>query len=82
MQILHERFGEADVILSIRISRVNGNLILSQSQYIQKVLKKFNVSDCSVVSTLRDPSEIMLPNDGNVVSQLEYVLVIDVSCML
>ena len=60
--------GEADVILCIRIKRDNETLILSQSHYIENVLKKFNVSDCSFVSTPMDPSEKNLTNDGNVVS--------------
>lgn len=63
---------EADVILGIRIKREKGKLILSQSHYIEKLLKKFNVNDVStsLYSTPMDPSVKLLPNEGNAVSQL------------
>nr|GEZ30424.1 zinc finger, CCHC-type [Tanacetum cinerariifolium] len=57
--------GEADVILAI-----------SQSHYIKKVLKKFNYSDCTPVSTSLDTCEKLMPNRGLAVSQLEYSRVI------
>ena len=68
--------GEADVILGIKIKRDNGKLILSQSHYIEKVLKKFNNYDCSLVSTPMDPSLKLLPNGDKSISQLEYARVI------
>ncbi|CAM8957494.1 unnamed protein product [Rhodiola kirilowii] len=37
--------GEAEVILGIRIKRVEGGLALTQSHYIENVLKKFNYID-------------------------------------
>ena len=66
--------GEADVILGIRIKREQGKLILSQSHYIEKVLKKFNVSEKStfLYSTPMDPSIKLVPNEGIAISQLEY----------
>ncbi|CAA7058381.1 unnamed protein product [Microthlaspi erraticum] len=39
--------GEADVILGIRIKRDNGRICLSQSHYVEKVLKKFNYLNCA-----------------------------------
>ncbi|CAM8974416.1 unnamed protein product [Rhodiola kirilowii] len=68
--------GEADVILGIRIKRKNKGLALSQSHYVEKVLKKFNCLNCSPVSTLMDPSVKLLPNTGEAVSQVEYSQVI------
>ncbi|CAM8903498.1 unnamed protein product [Rhodiola kirilowii] len=68
--------GEADVILGIRIKRENKGLALSQSHYVEKVLKKFNYLNCSPVSTPMDPSVKLLPNAGEAVSQLEYSQVI------
>ncbi|CAM8999921.1 unnamed protein product [Rhodiola kirilowii] len=68
--------GEADVILGIRIKRENKGLALSQSHYVEKVLKKFNYLNCSPVSTPMDPSAKLLPNTGEAVSQLEYSQVI------
>ncbi|GJY98389.1 zinc finger, CCHC-type containing protein [Tanacetum coccineum] len=68
--------GEADVILGIRIKHESNGITISQSHYIEKVLKKFNYFDCSPVSTLMDTSEKLMPNNGQAVSQLEYSRVI------
>ncbi|GKA72409.1 zinc finger, CCHC-type containing protein, partial [Tanacetum coccineum] len=46
--------------------------MLSQSHYIEKVLKKLNYFDCAPVSTPMDTSEKLMPDNGQVVSQLEY----------
>ncbi|GJR88582.1 zinc finger, CCHC-type containing protein [Tanacetum coccineum] len=43
--------GEADVILRIRIKRENKGLAITQSHYIEKILKKFNCEGCGRVST-------------------------------
>ncbi|CAM8929486.1 unnamed protein product [Rhodiola kirilowii] len=67
---------EADVILGIRIKRENKSIALSQSHYIEKVLKKFNYLNCSPVSTPMDPSVKLLPNTSEPISQLEYSQVI------
>ncbi|KAL0378959.1 UNVERIFIED_CONTAM: Retrovirus-related Pol polyprotein from transposon TNT 1-94 [Sesamum radiatum] len=64
--------GEADVILGIRIIRENKGISISQSHYIEKVLKKFNCFDCNPVSTPIDPSVKLMPNTGKAVFQLEY----------
>ncbi|GJZ84782.1 zinc finger, CCHC-type containing protein [Tanacetum coccineum] len=48
--------GEADVILGIRIKHKSNGIAISQSHYIEKVLKKFNYFDCTPVST---PMDIM-----------------------
>nr|GEU50514.1 zinc finger, CCHC-type [Tanacetum cinerariifolium] len=39
--------GEADVILGIKIKRENKGIAITQSLYIEKILKKFNRKDCS-----------------------------------
>nr|KAJ0186750.1 hypothetical protein LSAT_V11C900460560 [Lactuca sativa] len=64
--------GEAEVILGIRIRKGNNGISISQSHYIEKILKKFNFENCSSVSTPIDPSLKLLPNKGSPVSQLEY----------
>ncbi|GJT00508.1 zinc finger, CCHC-type containing protein [Tanacetum coccineum] len=46
-----EDIGEADVILGIRIKHESNGITISQSHYIEKVLKKFNYFDCTLVST-------------------------------
>ncbi|GJV66969.1 zinc finger, CCHC-type containing protein [Tanacetum coccineum] len=68
--------GEADVILGIRIKHKSNGIAISQSHYIEKILKKFNYSDCTLVSTPLDTCEKLMPNRGVVVSQLEYSRVI------
>ncbi|GKC40861.1 zinc finger, CCHC-type containing protein [Tanacetum coccineum] len=64
--------GEADVILGIKIKCENKGIVITQSHYIEKILKKFNREDCSPVSTLMDPVEKIKPNTGKPVDQLEY----------
>ncbi|GKF40039.1 zinc finger, CCHC-type containing protein [Tanacetum coccineum] len=71
---------EADVILGIRIKHESNGIEISQSHYIEKVLKKFNYFDCTPVSTPMDISEKLMPNNGHAVSQLEYSMVI--SCLM
>ncbi|GJT24913.1 hypothetical protein Tco_0894850 [Tanacetum coccineum] len=51
-------------------------IAISKSHYIEKVLKKFNYFDCTLVSTLMDISKKLMPNNGHTVSQLEYSRVI------
>nr|GEZ04204.1 zinc finger, CCHC-type [Tanacetum cinerariifolium] len=48
----------------------------NKSHYIEKVLKKFNYSDCTPVSIPLDTCEKLMPNKGLAVSQLEYSRVI------
>nr|GEY37235.1 hypothetical protein [Tanacetum cinerariifolium] len=67
---------EADVILCIRIKHESNGIAISQSYYIENVLKKFNYFDCTPVSTPMNTSEKLMPNNGKVVSQLEYSRVI------
>ncbi|GJZ50608.1 zinc finger, CCHC-type containing protein [Tanacetum coccineum] len=64
--------GEADVILGIKIKHENKGIVITQSHYIEKILKKFNRKDCSPVSTPMDPVEKLKPNTGKPVDQLEY----------
>ncbi|GJU57861.1 zinc finger, CCHC-type containing protein [Tanacetum coccineum] len=64
--------GEADVILGIKIKRENKRIVITQSHYIDKILKKFNHEDCSPVSTPIDPLEKLKLNTGKPVDQLKY----------
>jgi hypothetical protein len=72
--------GIADVILGIRIVRNENRLVLNQSHYIEKVLKRFNQFDCKPVYTPFDASMKLYPNTGRAVNQLEYARVI--SCLM
>ncbi|GJT62680.1 zinc finger, CCHC-type containing protein [Tanacetum coccineum] len=64
--------GEADVILGIKIKRENKGIVITQSHYIEKILKKFNREDYSPMSTPMDPVEKIKPNTGKPVDHLEY----------
>ncbi|GJX47589.1 zinc finger, CCHC-type containing protein [Tanacetum coccineum] len=68
--------GKANVILGIRIKHESNGIAISQSHYIENVLKKFNYFDCTTVSTPMDTSEKLMPNNGQTVSQREYSRVI------
>ncbi|CAM8917271.1 unnamed protein product [Rhodiola kirilowii] len=68
--------GEAEVILGIRIKRVEGGLALTQSHYIENVLKKFNYMDCYPLATPYNSSTHLYPNKGKPKSQLEHAKVI------
>nr|GEY42111.1 zinc finger, CCHC-type [Tanacetum cinerariifolium] len=68
--------GEADVILSMRIKHESNGIAISQSHYIENVLKKFNYFACTLVSTPMDTYKKLMPNEGQAISQLEYSRVI------
>ncbi|XP_074306583.1 uncharacterized protein LOC141641835 [Silene latifolia] len=54
--------GEADVILGVRVMKTPNGISLSQSHYVEKVLKKFNSFDVTPARTPYDAS-ISLCND-------------------
>nr|GEV99988.1 hypothetical protein [Tanacetum cinerariifolium] len=62
--VLYEGHGKAHVILGIRIKHGSKKIAISQSHYIEKVLKKFNYFDCTPVSTPMDTSKKLMPNNG------------------
>jgi len=68
--------GEADVILGIKLIKTKSDFSLSQSHYIEKVLKKFNSFDVVPVRTPYDPSIHLKKNRGPSVSQIEYAKII------
>ncbi|GKA26984.1 zinc finger, CCHC-type containing protein [Tanacetum coccineum] len=72
-ELLSSRFsmkdmGEVDVILGIKINYESNVIPISQSHYIEKVLKKFSYLDCTPVSTPMDTSEKLRPNNGQALS--------------
>ncbi|GJZ16253.1 zinc finger, CCHC-type containing protein [Tanacetum coccineum] len=64
--------GEAYVILGIRIKRENKGLAITQSHYIEKILKKFNCEGCGPVSTPMEAGIKLVPHMGKPVNKLEY----------
>ena len=68
--------GVADVILGIKISKTSNGLVLSQSHYIEKILRKFNQYDCNPVGTPVDINLHLSKNKGESISQPEYAQII------
>ncbi|XP_071727795.1 secreted RxLR effector protein 161-like [Rutidosis leptorrhynchoides] len=64
--------GVADVILGISIICGDNGIMITQSHYIEKILKKFDLEGTSPVSTPIDPTLKLLPNTGSAVYQLKY----------
>nr|GFA71150.1 hypothetical protein [Tanacetum cinerariifolium] len=75
-KFLMEDVGEANIILGIKITRENKEIVITKSHYIKKILKKFNRKDCSSISTPMDLVEKLKPNTCKHVDQLEYSRVI------
>ncbi|MBW0549853.1 hypothetical protein O181_089568 [Austropuccinia psidii MF-1] len=48
--------GEADLMLGIKLNRVNGGLILSQTHYVESVLALYGMSECRPVATPMVPN--------------------------
>ena len=72
--------GLVDVILEIKIIKNENGLVLTQSRYIEKILKKLNYYDCTLMSTPFNSNLRLYPHTGRVVSQLEYARV--VGCLI
>lgn len=68
--------GVAEVILGIRIMKTKNGLSITQSHYIEKLLKRFNQFDCKPISTPFDPNMQLYSNTGRAIEQLEYARVI------
>ena len=63
---------EVDVILGIKIVRSANGLTLTQSSYIEKVLKRFGHFDDKPAPTPFDPSIKLVRNSGDILDQLTY----------
>lgn len=64
---------EVYVILGIILTKDDNGIILTQSHYIEKLLKKFNhYYNCISISTQFHPSIKLTKNKGKPISQLEY----------
>ena len=61
-----KELGEADIILGIKITRTSDETFLSQSHYIEKILKKLDQFDFIPVKTPYDPSIHLKKNKGKV----------------
>ena len=63
-------------MLRTKLIKNNDNFTLSQSHYVESMLKKFVYFDCKLVSTPYDPSLHLVKNEGDSVSQIEYACII------
>ena len=61
--------GEVNVILGVRIIRNGDSILLSQEQYIEKLLRKFGYYDFKPVSTPYDANSKLMKNRGESISQ-------------
>lgn len=64
--------GPVDVILGVKVTKRDGECILTQSHYIEKVLRKFDHFDCKRSNTPIDPHANLVPNDGAANHQERY----------
>ena len=60
--------GKTDVMLEIKIIINSEGITLSQSHYVEKILKKFNHFDCDPVRTPYNPSIHLKKNRGSPVA--------------
>ncbi|XP_021838191.1 uncharacterized mitochondrial protein AtMg00810-like [Spinacia oleracea] len=70
--------GEVDVILGVRVTKIDKGYMLSQTHYVEKILKKFDCFDVAPLRTLCDPNKHLFNNNGTSVSQEEYAKVIGI----
>jgi len=64
--------GHVGVILSIKLIKKNDGMILTQSHYVEKLLKKFNYFDVKLVCTPYDSSIKLKKNLSKRISSHKY----------
>ena len=62
--------GEPKEFLRMRIRRKNGKIYLDQTDYLKKVLERFQMMDCRIASTPMVEGYKPLPNDGPIDEKL------------
>jgi len=67
---------EANVILGVKVIRKGDNILLSQEQYTEKLLRKFGYYDFKSVSTHYDANSKLMKNRGESISQSQYAQII------
>ena len=68
--------GEVDTILGVRVLRNPEGISLSQSHYVEKVLRKFDSFEVIPAKTPYDPNVHLVKNLRDSVSQIEYAKII------
>lgn len=71
--------GEVNFILGIKITRTCDGIFLDQSQYVEKILKKYNFLDWKHVVTPFDSSVHLFPveSETKVINQKEHASIIE-----
>lgn len=69
--------GEVDVILSVKVTKTKKGYFLSQSHYIEKILKDVDCFDLSPLKTPYDPTGTLIRNVKDGVSQGDYAKVLN-----
>ena len=66
--------GEANFILDIKITKIYDDIFLDRSHYIEKILKKYNYTDCKHMATLFYSSVHLfsVKNENDIINQKEY----------
>nr|GEU60367.1 hypothetical protein [Tanacetum cinerariifolium] len=64
--------GEADVILGIKILRKENRLMLTQSHYIKKILKRFDSFNCFPISTPFEVGSKLTYNTSRILAENKY----------
>ena len=67
---------EIDTILGIKVKRHSPGFVLSQSHYVENILKKYQHLHVKEEETLFDPKFKLYENTGKPIAQLEYASVI------
>jgi hypothetical protein len=68
--------GEADVIMNIKLIKVENDIALSKSHYVEKVLSRFGYVDNKPSPTPYDPSVMLRKNRKIAKDQLRYSQII------
>jgi len=69
--------GETSVILGVKIITKGDSILLSQEQYTEKLLKKFDYYDFKSVSTSYEANSKLKKNKGEYISQTQYAQIIE-----
>jgi hypothetical protein len=75
-------FGEVDTILSIKVKKHSNGYALNQSYYIEKMLDKFKHLNIKEANIPFDSSMKLSDYCDKAVAQLEYLVPLEVLCML
>ena len=80
-KLLQKRFnskdlGEAHYCLGIQIhrNREQKQMLLHQRKYLNNLLQKYGMSNCTSISTPQEQNQVMIPNDGEPIDKRDIKL--------